>query len=130
MAKAQPNLGWLEDACTSLNEDSAYRALGSTDVKVGFAIGGVRKLVVFEAFKIGGVRDLSDARDADLIVRMSVRDWNAYLRKRKKGTGPSLLSLDLDQHVVEAANPLKKVMFERYNTSLQAFIDRGAALAG
>ena len=38
--------------------------------------------------------------------------------------------LDLDQHVVEAANPLKKVMFERYNTSLQAFIDRGAALAG
>ncbi len=130
MAKAQPNLGWLEDACASLNEDSAYRALGSTDVKVGFAIGDVRKLVVFEAFKIGGVRDLSDARDADLIVRMSARDWNAYLRKRKKGTGPSLLSLDLDQHVVEAANPLKKVMFERYNTSLQAFIDRGAALAG
>ncbi len=130
MAKAQPNLGWLDEACTLLSEDSAYRTLGSTDVKVAFAIGDVAKLVVFEAFEIGNVQDLNDERDADLIIRMSARDWNAYLRKRKKGTGPSLLSLDLDQRVVEAANPLKKVMLERYNSSLQAFIDAGATLTG
>ena len=56
------------------------------------------------------MRDLVDERDADLVVRMSVKDWNAYLKQRKLGKGPSLLSLDLDQRVVEAANPLKKVM--------------------
>ena len=60
---------------------------------------------------------------------MSPKDWNAYLRKRKQGKGPSLLTLDLTDHIVDAPNPLARVKFERYNLSLQAFIDAGASLA-
>ena len=73
---------------------------------------------------------LWDLRDADLVLTMSPRDWNAYLRSRARGRGPSLLSLDLTERVFEAANPLARTLLPRYNLSLQAFVDTGARLAG
>ncbi len=131
MARAKANLDWLAKAQKSLNGDPAYRKLGSTDVKLGFEIGEAAKVVTFEAFEITDVADVDapDLRDADIVIRMSPKDWNAYLRKRKAGKGPTLLSLDLESHVIQAANPLKRLMLERFSTSLQAFIDKGAQLA-
>ena len=70
-----------------------------------------------------------ELRDADIVLEMSVRDWNAYLRQRAKGKGPSLLTLDLDKRVVTGRSPLDRLKLERYNLSLQAFIDKGAELA-
>ena len=133
MPRATPRLDWLDAARHELNADPAFRKLGSTDVRLALAIGDVAKLVSFEAFEIAAVEDLEEAdlRDADLVIRMSPKDWNAYLRKRARGAGPSLLTLDLETPggIVGAANPLKKLLFERYNRSLQAFVDRGARLA-
>ena len=125
------NLDWMVKAQKSLNKDPKFRKLGSTDMKLCFAIGSQAKLVTFEAFEISSIRDVdpSDLRDADLVVQMPVREWNSYLRKRKAGKGPSLLTLDLDKGVISAENPLKRLLFERYNLSIQAFVDTGARLA-
>ncbi len=131
MAKAKANLDWLTKAQRQLNKDSAFRKLGSTDLKLGLLIGDVAHLVTFEAFEISSIRgmDPNDVRDADLVINMSVRDWNAYLRRRKAGKAASLLSVDVETPVVLAQNPLKRLLFERYNLSIQAFVDRGATLA-
>ena len=131
MAKAQPKLGWLEQAREQINDSSEYRKLGSTDIKLGLAIGDERRLVTFEAFEIANVEsiDEDDVRDAELLLTMTAKDWNAYLRQRKAGKGPSLMSLDLDERVMSAKDPLAKLKFERYNRSLQAFIDVGASLS-
>ena len=131
MARAVPNLDWLPVVQAQLNADSAYRRLGSVDMRLGLAIGTTATIVTFEAFEIAGIDTVAaeDLRDADVIIEMSPRDWNAYLRKRKKGSGPSLLSLDLDTPggVLKSGDPVKRIKFERYNLSLQAFLDAGAA---
>ena len=131
MAKAKANLEWLSAAREALNEDTGYRKLGSTDVTLGLSIGDEARLVVFEAFEITGIIEVSEMnlRDADIVLEMSVKYWNAYLRQRAKGKGPSLLSLDLDARVIAGRSPLDRLKLERYNLSLQAFIDKGAELA-
>lgn len=129
MAKAKPKLDWLSDARAELNNDEGYRKLGSTDVVLGLSLGDESRLVKFEAFEVGEISENVDLRDADLVVAMTPKDWNAYLRQRAQGKGPSLLTLDLDKGVVGARSPLTRIKFERYNLSIQAFIDAGARLA-
>ena len=131
MAKAKANLDWLSAAQEALHEDFAYRKLGSTDVTLGLSIGDQARLVTFEAFEIASIIEVSamDLRDADIVLEMSAKDWNAYLRQRAKGKGPSLLTLDLDARVITGRSPLDRLKLERYNLSLQAFIDKGAELA-
>lgn len=131
VAKAKPNLGWLDAARQALNDDRDFRKLGSTDMTLGLCLGEECHLVVFAAFEISEVRSVArnDLRDADIVIEMSPKDWNAYLRQRQKGKGPSLLTLDLDSGIVQAADPLARVKFAQYNLSVQKFIDTGAALA-
>ncbi len=131
MAKTKANLDWLSAAQEALHGDLAYRKLGSTDVTLGLSIGDQARLVTFEAFEIASIAEVSaiGLRDADIVLEMSARDWNAYLRKRAKGKGPSLLTLDLDARVITGRSPLDRLKLERYNLSLQAFIDKGAELA-
>ena len=128
MARAKPNLEWLDAARTQLNGDTAFRKLGSTDMVLGLSLGDEIRLVKFEAFEITEIADGGDLRDAGLVLAMSPKDWNAYLRQRAKGRGPTLLTLDLERGVFDAASPLNRHLLPRYNLSLQAFIDTGARL--
>jgi hypothetical protein len=130
MAKAKAKLDWLEQARTQVNASPAFRKLGSTDVTLGLAIGDEARLVSFEAFEVAEISSVgaNDLRDAEIVIEMTAKDWNAYLRQRSRGKGPSLLSMDLDDGVVKAASPLHRLKLERYNLTLQMFIDTGAAL--
>ena len=129
MARAKPKLDWLDAARTELNEDPGFRKLGSTDLVLGLALGDEVRLIRFEAFEVTEIFEDGDLRDADLVLNMSPKDWNAYLRQRAKGKGPTLTVLDLENRVFESSNPLVKLLLPRYNLSLQAFIDTGARLA-
>jgi len=129
MARAKPNPEWLDAARTQLNGDTAFRKLGSTDMVLGLSLGDETRLVKFEAFEITEIAEGGDLRDAELVLAMSPKDWNAYLRQRAKGRGPTLLSLDLEQGVFDAPSPLNRLLLPRYNLTLQTFIDTGARLA-
>ena len=124
-------LDWLEDAKQAVNADPAYRRLGSADVVIGFKAGKTIRKVTLEAFEIGSIEPIEedDLRDVELVIDMPARDWTNYLKRRGKGAGPSLLSLDLDRDIVRAPNVLDKVKFERYHLSIQALVDKGAELA-
>lgn len=123
-------LDWLAAAQAALNEDPAFRKLGSTDLVLGLKSGRAVRRVVFEAFEIASVDETDEAalRDCDLVIEMTPRKWTNYLRRRAKGTGPSLVSLNLDRDIVRAANPLNALKFDRYHLSLQALVDQGARL--
>ena len=131
MARVKAHLDWLDDARSALNADPAFRKLGSADLKLGLSIGDDARIVTFAAFEITDVAEAnpSDLRDADLVLEMAPNDWNAYLRQRAKGKGASVLSLDLEQHVVKPTTPLKRLLLERYNRTIQGFLDKGAALS-
>ena len=124
-------LDWLPGAQAALNEDPAFRKLGSTDLVLGLKSGRAVRRVVFEAFEIASVDETDEAalRDCEVVIEMTPREWTNYLRRRAKGTGPSLVSLNLDRDIVRAANPLDGLKFDRYHLSLQALVDQGALLA-
>ena len=121
-------LDWLPGAQAALNEDPAFRKLGSTDLVLGLKSGRAVRRVVFEAFEIASVDETDETalRDCDLVIEMTPREWTNYLRRRAKGTGPSLVSLNLDRDIVRSSNPLDGLKFDRYHLSLQALIDQGA----
>lgn len=123
-------LDWLEAAAEKLNASPAFRQLGSTDLVLGLKAGRTVRILTFEAFAITELRDAGDAalRDCDLVIAMPPRDWSSYLRRRAKGSGPSLVALDLERGIVSAADPLQRLKFERYHLTLQALVDQGAAL--
>jgi hypothetical protein len=131
MASNKANLDWLPAARAMLNADPAFRRLGTADFKLGLIIGDEARLVSFEAFEVAEVAaaDPADMAGAEIVLEMPVDDWNAYLRQRARGEGPSLLSLDLDGSRVRSGNPLERLALERYNRTVQALLDRGATLS-
>ena len=123
-------LDWLEAAAAAVNEDPAFRKLGSVDLTLGLKAGRVVRVVVFEAFGVADIATAEEAalRDCDVVIEMAPREWTNYLRRRAKRNGPSLLALDLDRDIVRAENPLNRLKFERYHLSLQALVDRGGEI--
>lgn len=124
-------LSFLERVRDTVNTDTSFRKLGTADFSMVFAIGAERVKVVFEAFEIAEVSDASALgdRDVDFVMTLTPDLWRACLSERARGEGLSLLSLDLDHGIVRARDPLSRLAFERFNRSLQAFIDTGARLA-
>lgn len=122
---------WLKTAKNAINEDPAFRALGSVDVTMGIKVGSAAFLVDFSGFSCCDVRKIkvAELRDADFVVEMSQDNWDSFLKGRTSGEGVTLVELDNVDGVVKAVNPRKKLEFLRYHISLQAFIDAGARAA-
>ena len=122
---------WLKTAQNAVNDDPAFRALGSIDVNMGIKVGSAAFVVTFAGFSCHDVRKIkvAELRDADFIVEMSQNSWDSFLKGRTSGKGVTLAELDNVDGVVKAVNPRKKLEFLRYHISLQAFIDAGARAA-
>ena len=127
------NLALLKETRDAVNADPAFRQLGTCDVRVGIKAGESAFLVDFVAFECAGVEqiDVDALRDADFFFDLSVPEWRTYLAGRCGGNAPSLVSLDVDtpDGIVKGGDPLKKLKFERFHLTLQAFLDKGAELA-
>ena len=123
-------LDWVEPAGIAVNQDPGFRRLGSTDLVLGLKSGRAVRVVAFEAFEVAsvGVANEATLRDCDVVIEMTPRQWTDYLARRARGTGPSLVSLDLDRGIVRAGDPLLRLKFDRYHLSIQALCDAGARI--
>lgn len=119
---------WLKTAQQAVNEDPAFRALGSVDVNMGIKVASNAFIVTFTGFSCHDVRKtkVSDLRDADFVIEMTQDRWDQFVGGRTSGKGATLVEVDLVESVVNAAGPRKKLDFLRYHGSLQAFLDAGA----
>jgi len=124
-------LAFLQRVQQTVNADAAFRRLGTSDFSMILAVGGERVKLVFEAFEVAEVSDAAGSgdRDVDFVLGITPELWQSCLAERARGAGASLLSLDLDHGLIKARDPLARLNFERFNRSLQAFIDAGAKLA-
>ena len=127
------DLGLFERARSAVNADPAFRKLGTADVSVGIRRGDDAFLVRFEAFECAGVEAVDEdrIRDADFELTLAGTGWDRYLAERRAGRAPSLLSLDLDTPggILRGRDPRLTLKFERYQATLQAFVDKSAELA-
>lgn len=121
-------LDWMDRARKRINKDPGYRALGSADIDIALKAGKTIRRASFVAFEVSRVEegDANTLVDVDVVIEMSAREWNSYLKRRKNGTGPSLSSLDVDKGIVRARSPLDRLKLDRCVRSVQAFIDQGA----
>ena len=131
-----PSLGWFEALQHLVNEDPAYRQIGTVDTSMGIKVADEVFVITFEAFQCKSVRDGNeyDLINVDFFIEMEPDSWRAMLENIKAnggaGAGQTLVSLDMIHEISTNAtgDQLRADMFFRYNQSLQHFFDLSANL--
>ena len=119
----------LQRAKRSVNRQGEFRKLGSAELIIDFNIGNMHHTVEVDAFSVGQIREVSDEselRNVGSKVRMTQKQWNFYLRRRKSGKLPTLVAFNLENDVLEFATPLDRLHFLRVHKTVQAFVDAWA----
>ena len=133
---AFPSLAWFEELRRLVNDDPAYRRIGTVDASMGVKVGDEVFVVAFEAFECTAVRSGNeyDLINVDFFIEMESDAWRAMLENiRANGgaeAGQTLVSLDMLNEISTNAtgDQLRADMFFRYNQSLQHFFDLSANL--
>ena len=131
-----PSLAWFEELQRLVNDDPAYRQIGTVDASMGVKVGDEVFVVTFEAFECSSVRSGNeyDLINVDFFIEMESGAWKAMLENiRANGgaeAGQTLVSLDMLNEISTNAtgDQLRADMFFRYNQSLQHFFDLSANL--
>ena len=133
---AFPSLAWFEELRRLVNDDPAYRQIGTVDASMGVKVGDEVFVVTFEAFECSSVRSGNeyDLINVDFFIEMESDAWKTMLENiRANGgaeAGQTLVSLDMLNEISTNAtgDQLRADMFFRYNQSLQHFFDLSANL--
>ena len=131
-----PSQAWFEELRRMVNDDPAYRQIGTVDASMGIKIGDEVFVVTFEAFECSAVRagNEYDLINVDFFIEMEWDAWKIMLEDIKAnggaGAGQTLVSLDMLNEISTNAtgDQLRADMFFRYNQSLQHFFDLSASL--
>ena len=131
-----PSLAWFEELQRLVNDDPAYRQIGTVDASMGVKVGDEVFVVTFEAFECSSVRSGNeyDLINVDFFIEMDSDAWKAMLENIRDnggaGSGHTLVSLDMLNEISTNAtgDQLRADMFFRYNQSLQHFFDLSANL--
>lgn len=131
-----PSLAWFEELRGLVNDDAAYRQIGTVDASMGVKVGDEVFVVAFEAFECSSVRTGNeyDLINVDFFIEMTSDDWQTMLENIKANggaeAGQTLVSLDMLNEISTNAtgDQLRADMFFRYNQSLQHFFDLSANL--
>ena len=119
----------MQRAKRSVNRQGDFRKLGSAQITIDFNIGNTHKTVEFDAFSVGRIREVSDEselRGIGSTVRMTQKQWNFYLGRRKSGKLSTLVAFNLDNDVLVFATPMDRLHFLRVHKTIQAFVDAWA----
>lgn len=131
-----PSLAWFAELQRLVNDDPAYRQIGTVDASMGVKVGDEVFVVTFEAFECSSVRSGNeyDLINVDFFIEMESDAWKAMLENIRDnggaGSGHTLVSLDMLNEISTNAtgDQLRADMFFRYNQSLQHFFDLSANL--
>ena len=133
---AFPSLDWFEALQRLVNDDPAYRQIGTVDASMGVKVADEVFVVTFEAFQCRSVRagNEYDLINVDFFIEMESSAWRIMLESIKTNgaaaAGQTLVSLDMLHEISNNAtgDQLRADMFFRYNQSLQHFFDLSANL--
>ncbi len=131
-----PSIAWFEELRRLVNDDAAYRQIGTVDASMGVKIADEVYVVAFEAFECSSVRagNEYDLINVDFFIEMDPGAWKSMLESIKTNggaeAGQTLVSLDMLNEISTNAtgDQLRADMFFRYNQSLQHFFDLSANL--
>ena len=131
-----PSVEWFQTVADLVNKDEDYRKHGTCDARVGVQVGEQTFLLVFEAFEVTEVREMSDpaAEDLDFTLVLPPEKWREMLENIKQH---GRAELDLTLNTIDLATPTefaqaedyyRRDLFYRFNQSFQHFFDVSAKI--
>ena len=131
-----PSVEWFEAVSELVNNDDAFRRLGTIDARVGVKVDDQLYEIAFEAFECTGVREMdeSEMRDLDFWLEQSPEEWREMLENIKQhgaaGLKHTLNTLDLNnpEGLARSYDGYRRDTFYRFNQSLQHFFDSSSKI--
>jgi hypothetical protein len=131
-----PSVEWFDSIRTIVNNDPAFRQLGTIDANVGVKVGNKLYELKFEAFECTGVREVSEnaLRDMDFWLEQPYAQWQEMLQNIKKNGHADLshtlntIDLSMPEGFARSTDGYRRDAFYRFNQSLQDFFNASAKI--
>lgn len=131
-----PSVEWFDTIRNMVNNDEAFRRLGTVDARVGIKVGDQIFEVTFEAFECVGAKEITenDLRDLDFWLEQSPDEWREMIDNIKQhgaaGLKHTLNTIDLStpEGFARSYDGYRRDAFYRFNQSLQHFFDASAKI--
>ena len=131
-----PSVQWFDAVKDLVNNDEAFRRLGTVDARVGVKVGGQLFELTFEAFECVGVREIgdNDLRDLDFWLEQSPEEWRDMIENIKQHGSADLthtlntIDLTIPEGFARSYDGYRRDAFYRFNQSLQHFFDSSAKI--
>jgi hypothetical protein len=136
MMPAFPSLEWFEAVKDLVNQDEAFRRLGTVDARVGVKVGDKTYELTFEAFECAGVREIGPEglRDCDFWLEQEPEAWEDMISNIQQNGKADLshtlntIDLTLPDGFARSHDGYRRDAFYRFIQSLQNFFDSSARL--
>lgn len=131
-----PSVEWFNAIKDLVNDDPAFRQLGTIDTVIGVKVGSKIYELTFEAFECTGVREVSanDLRDMDFWLEQSYDQWKDMLENIKKNGAADLshtlntIDLSTPEGFARSHDGYRRDAFYRFNQSIQDFFNASAKI--
>jgi hypothetical protein len=131
-----PSVEWFNSIKDIVNNDPAFRQLGTVDSVVGVKVGNKIYELTFEAFECTGVREASanDLRDMDFWLEQSYDQWKDMIENIKKNGAADLshtlntIDLSIPEGFARSHDGYRRDAFYRFNQSIQDFFNASAKI--
>ncbi|MEE9277316.1 MAG: hypothetical protein V3V06_02795 [Dehalococcoidia bacterium] len=131
-----PSLEWFQELRGVVNNDPNFRKFGTIDLDMGVQVDQSVFKVVFEAFEVVDVAEITEkeSKDLDFVLTMSGAQWREMLENihsnGKADLHHTLNTLDLEnpENFARSEDYHRRDKFYRFNQSLQDFFDASAKI--
>ena len=131
-----PSVEWFETIKDLVNNDEAFKRLGTVDATVGVKVGDKLFQITFEAFECTGVSEIQERelRDLDFWLEQSPEEWQEMLENIKEHGSADLqytlntIDLTRPEGFARSHDGYRRDAFYRFNQSLQHFFDSSAQI--
>jgi hypothetical protein len=131
-----PSVEWFSAIKDIVNNDPAFRQLGTVDAVVGVKVGSKIFELTFEAFECTNVREAgeNDLRDMDFWLEQSYDQWKEMLENIKQHGAADLshtlntIDLNIPEGLARSHDGYRRDAFYRFNQSIQDFFNAAAKI--
>ncbi len=131
-----PSLEWFQELRGVVNNDPNFRKFGTIDLDMGVQVDQSVFKVVFEAFEVVDVAEITEkeSKDLDFVLTMGGAQWREMLENihsnGKADLHHTLNTLDLEnpENFARSEDYHRRDKFYRFNQSLQDFFDASAKM--
>lgn len=131
-----PSVEWFDELAHRVNGTERFKHFGTIDCEMGVQVDDRVFKIVFEAFEVTSVSEITPAeeKDLDFTLVMSGEEWREMLENIKANgradLDHTLNSIDLEkpEEFAKGDDYTRRDLFYRFNQTLQDFFDASAEM--